>query len=766
MSAPFNCAVMRTDDAHPIANVITQQYSVAESFLAAIGALHEPCNFRIIHDQDRSKPAIKRRGTLEQHWNELCRWNNAGYGIFVTVAAMDGSGYDAAGMPIKDENGKTRFGDLLENVAAIRAHYADLDNLSAMANLQRASGHAEKPQFFVQSSPNKAHVYWVLSDSYRDNDWFSNHQAKLAQLYDGDQRITDPTRVMRLPGFYHLKGAPHLVTCHSLPGWGILTQPMALSSSLAAVNVVHYQIGNRKPLGDPDLAAPSLPLALTALDVADPNDMDRAQWVAFTAAFKQSIWTYIEPELAQEFWLGWCARYEKNDPGENRKQWNDLTETQVGWTWIERSFPQIAAQRMFGGKKPDQMPAMSDANSVTDDNSFLNEVNESTFGKPVSSEAFKLMREMKLNVGFNDFKQCMSVTGRLPWDSSNHVNFPRDWAPVDQAGLRMAIQQFPGMARIAKDQVEEALVAYVDRRRFNPVTDYLSALKWDEIPRLDALLTHYFNADDIEFASLVGPKFLIGMVARAMRPGCKRDEVLILEGNQGTLKSTALNVLAGGDAYFADHLPDVNSKDAIIQLHGNWLIEIGELSALRKSEAEDIKRFIVSRTDKYRPPFGRVSIEVPRTSVMAGTTNADTYLKDPTGARRFWPVRCGSIDLDGLRRDRDQLFAEAMVRFQAGERWWLEGVHELQSAAMQTEARQERDEWYDDILAYLMRMELCGNTITMRGVMEDGLGITDPNLKRRGTTGRIAAILRAEGYRRTRDSAPGGGKRSWIYQKT
>lgn len=354
MSYPIR-APMRIDDAcsihhaRPFANpATTQQYGVAESFLAALGALNEPCNFRFIHDQNKQVPAIKRRGTLAQHWNEICQWNNAGYGIFVTVAAMDGSGYDAAGMPIKDENKKTRFGDLLENVAAIRAHYVDLDSLSAMQDLQRASSHMPPPQFFVQSSPNKAHVYWVLSDRYQDNGWFSAHQAKLAQLYNGDHRITDPTRVLRLAGTYHLKGAPHLVTCHSLPGWGVPTLPFALSASLDRVNVIPHSAGARKVLGDPDLAAPSLEWIDFAFRTADPNAMDRAEWIAFTAAIKQAMWTYVSPDEAYQRWSDWCARYAANDPGENLKQWNDLEETQVGWRAIERSFPQIAAYRTLG----------------------------------------------------------------------------------------------------------------------------------------------------------------------------------------------------------------------------------------------------------------------------------------------------------------------------------------------------------------------------------------------------------------------------------
>lgn len=192
----------------------------------------------------------------------------------------------------------------------------------------------------------------------------------------------------------------------------------------------------------------------------------------------------------------------------------------------------------------------------------------------------------------------------------------------------------PGMVRIAEGQVQDAFVMYAEKNRFNSVVYYLNSLKWDKLPRLNELFTHYYAADNSEFARLTEPKFLIGMVARAMNPGCKRDEMPIFEGEQGVKKSTSLNILAG-DEYFSDGLPNLHDKDTLQHLQGMWLIEIGKLSALRKSEIEEVKRSITTRIDKFRPTYGRNTVERPRTLVFAGTTNSDTYLKDPTGARRL-----------------------------------------------------------------------------------------------------------------------------------
>ncbi|RWR10452.1 hypothetical protein D2T33_12370 [Sinirhodobacter populi] len=208
-----------------------------------------------------------------------------------------------------------------------------------------------------------------------------------------------------------------------------------------------------------------------------------------------------------------------------------------------------------------------------------------------------------------------------------YLTYPRDWTDTDEVSLHAFIQPSVGMARISESAVRNALRMYVDRKRFNPIADYLSILKWDGIPRLTESLVRYFNAETAEFARLVGSKFFIGMVARAIQPGCKRDEMLILEGKQGARKSIALNIIAGGDEYFLDSLPNMHDKESMMLLHGNWLIEVGELEGMRKSEVNAIKQFTASKNDKYRPPYGQTTLSIPRTSVFAATTNADPHYR-------------------------------------------------------------------------------------------------------------------------------------------
>ena len=205
----------------------------------------------------------------------------------------------------------------------------------------------------------------------------------------------------------------------------------------------------------------------------------------------------------------------------------------------------------------------------------------------------------------------------------------------------------------------------------HPVRDHLGALAWDGVPRIETWACRYLGAEDTAFNRSVGALWLISAVARIFRPGVKADHMLVLEGPQGARKSTALKILAGED-WFTDELPDLGSKDAAMHMQGVWIIEIAELDAIGKAEVSRIKAFLTRTTDRFRPPYGRYTIEVPRQCVFAGTVNPDTYLRDETGNRRFWPVRCGTIDIDALARDRDQLWAEAVARFRAGAIWWLE----------------------------------------------------------------------------------------------
>jgi predicted P-loop ATPase len=197
----------------------------------------------------------------------------------------------------------------------------------------------------------------------------------------------------------------------------------------------------------------------------------------------------------------------------------------------------------------------------------------------------------------------------------------------------------------------------------------------------------------------VGARWLISATARIYQPGCKADCCLILEGPQGIYKSTALQVLAA--EWYSDDVADLSTKDAPLGTRGKWILEFAEMDAIAKSTPSKIKAFISRLTDHFRAPYERRAKDYPRECVFAGTVNNSSYLRDETGARRFWPVVCGRINLDALRRDRDQLWAEAVARYRRGECWWLDTPDLVAAAEKEQSERYDDDPWETPIAAWL-----------------------------------------------------------------
>ena len=235
--------------------------------------------------------------------------------------------------------------------------------------------------------------------------------------------------------------------------------------------------------------------------------------------------------------------------------------------------------------------------------------------------------------------------------------------------------------------------------------------------------------------------FPIGMVARIYEPGCKSDYMPVLEGNQGEVKSTACSVLAG--EWFSDALPELRGDPVRVSQHlrGKWLIEVAEMHAMSKAEITELKAFISRQKERYTPKYGHREVIEPRQCLFIGTTNKETYLRDETGGRRFWPTKTGLIDIEGLRRDRDLLFAEAVARYRNGEHWWPARDFEAEHMRPEQAARYEADVWEEAISVYLVGKSQA----TVLDVAHHALFIDTAKL---GTADqrRITAVFRSIGW--------------------
>ena len=317
----------------------------------------------------------------------------------------------------------------------------------------------------------------------------------------------------------------------------------------------------------------------------------------------------------------------------------------------------------------------------------------------------------------------------------------------DITGVQRTLQM-GGLWTIKKGEVQDAVTHVAKDDSFHPIREYLDQLSpWDGVERLDWLFPNYFGSapDPLRvlpppaYDAAIGRMFMIGMVARIYKPGCQQDHMPVIEGPQGQRKSTACWILAG-EQFFGDSLPDISNKDSSQYLRGKWLVEVAEMHVHSKAETTAMKSFVSRRTERYFARYGRNESREPRQCCFIGTTNEDEYLKDSTGGRRFWPIRSGHVDCSALARDRDQLFAEAKLQFEAGEHWWPEHDFEQSQIKPQQEERLESDLWDEYIENYLKdKTKVTARDITNYLV---ALELLDKKRQGRVERGRIKDIMR------------------------
>lgn len=374
--------------------------------------------------------------------------------------------------------------------------------------------------------------------------------------------------------------------------------------------------------------------------------------------------------------------------------------------------------------------------------------------------ALRAAPELENAFSFDELARMIMVEAPLPLASGapprGFSPLPRPLTDTDVSQVQEWLQS-AGLPRIGREVMHQAIALRAQERAYHPVRDYLDSLAHDGRPRLGAWLTRYMGAAESPYVQAIGRMFLLTTVARVYEPGCKADYVLVFEGPQGAGKSRACGTFGG--EWFSDSLPDVTrDKEAAQHLRGKWIIEMSELSALSRAEAEALKSFISRPVERYRPPYGREEVIEPRQCVFIGTTNRSAYLGDDTGGRRFWPVKVGRVDVEALEVDRDQLFAEAVAEYRRGAKWWPDEAFERDHIRSEQEARFEADAWESEIERWLkapVRGEAgivaARTRVQVSEIARDALGIATAKI---GTAEqrRIARVLDRLGWERVKDS--------------
>jgi hypothetical protein len=315
----------------------------------------------------------------------------------------------------------------------------------------------------------------------------------------------------------------------------------------------------------------------------------------------------------------------------------------------------------------------------------------------------------------NDFLEAEVKLKIPPWheiDGEGAVGIG-PWTDADTSRLLSWFERAYEMA-VKPTDVDRIVAVAAESVRFHPVRDYLNGLVWDGVPRLDRTLTYYFGANDTEYARSIGPRWMISAVARIMSPGCQVDCTLVLEGNQGIGKNRGMRMLIPDPLWFTETRIEIGNKDGFQSLRGKWIVFLDELDSLRKAHISLVKSFLTSPKDHYRESYGKRSRDFWRQCVFAGSTNLTEWLIDPTGNRRFWPIKLvRPILFDAIARDRDQLWAEALVRYQGRteedgtvippEEWHVNTPELKKLCEDEQEERVQEDPWTPKVSGWLSR---------------------------------------------------------------
>jgi predicted P-loop ATPase len=635
--------------------------------------------------EERNRKRFNFTGTLSDFAELLINKNKSGHAIFFAVNETDGQGHKKA------------------NFIAGRVLVLDLDGTPLPDRWM------VEPHWVIETSPGRFQCFFVIERT-SDIDAVEDASRRMAAFYGGDPNVCDISHIFRLAGFFHQKRdrfrvRPVLENDFNPPSklsdFDFLPALPAPESA-----TVNSGVGN---LDDGKAAILFAELDATAFG-------SNANWLKLAMSVHAA--SGGDPDVGDRLfdWSATDPRY--GDDGAqilNRARWNSFRldkssligvgtlvklcqEHGVQESTLRKVFNTAAAD--FEGEQVDteEDGASSGKKEVRPIERRGIKVNNNSKAEDTYSNAFIAVLQCGLDPAWDEMSQTV-VFRNAPWNASHGYTFNDHTHRIVRLFLSNTYQgnaYEPG-----EKHVFDAVMAVAYQNKFNPVIDYLAGLTWDGVPRLDRLFVNYIRCGDSPYTRAVSACFGIGAVRRMRQPGCKLDTMPVVKGPQGWGKSTGVQALFGRQWFSDADMGSLKDKDAAMKLRGMWGVEFAEIDSLTKAATGDLKAFLSRATDRQRDPYGRIVEDHPRRCVFIGTVNEGGYLKDSTGARRFWPLELGDrVDVARIEADRNQLWAEAATREEAGESYVLPQA--LWSVAAEEQARQTTDDpWVDVLRSFL-----------------------------------------------------------------
>ena len=676
--------------------------------------------------------------TVEELWGVIESADRDGYEVYYACASFKEPFNDPQGTP----PGERRFGRTKQNVLVIKVFFLDIDvgpgkaysdqflAAAALANFCRT---LKLPTPIIVRSGSGLHVYWPLQQALDPATW-QRYASGLKNLCHLHELKADPTRtadissVLRTPGTINHK-RKKVVECdpeyleirpYAIEQFEIFAAPadMPPSSKHATASMVlpdkfpEYLLRDKPAHIAKAMHQVSTHVPVSGLQVAERCGQVRALRET-KGNLPEPLWyaalgvlAFCEDgeQLAHE-WSNGYPGYTARETQERLERWHTLSGATTCKHFHSRN-PAICDQCSLWGKIKSPITAGSydlespgpgtnrrtgDARASGPAPLLAWEYTQGGALKPKSySNTHNAIVQFGIRCSHDIFHDRKIVEG----DVMENLG-PQLSDAICRAVREFIIHKFrfdPGPAN-----TQEVLERACERNRFNPILDYLDSLKWDGQPRLERWLTAYMSVADTELNRAFGRLVLIAAVRRVRIPGTKFDQILVLEGPEGTEKSRAIEILAGEDNFSDQTILDKDDRTQMELIQGVWIFEIADLAGMKKSDADKLKAFASRKRDRSRLAYAHFLTEQSRHTIFIGTTNEKIYLRSQTGNRRVWPVLTGHINTDALSRDRDQLWAEAAY-MEAKEESLVLPEPLWAAARLEQEQRQEQDPW-DDLLA-------------------------------------------------------------------